>query len=297
MVERIGIIGLGRMGWALAARLATQSVEVRGWTRSGVDAARAKADGFQATGSLEDLVATSDVLILSLFDDAAVREVLASLAALDLGSRLVVETSTVSPDIVREMVGGIEAAQGRLLDAPISGGPNMVAAGTIGIFIGGRDADVERFAPVGALLSAKCVHVGPLGAGASAKIVNNMALDGMWEVLSEAMETGARLGLPFETMLGFLETSPAAAPAFVTRLPMIRGDIEAVGFSVTGILKDLAVIRRAASSVGANVPAMDAAADRYAQMIDSGRGAEDLSKVLPHSYAKAVADDGSGQEG
>ena len=73
MVERIGIIGLGRMGWALAARLSTQSVEVRGWTRSGVDAARAKADGFQATGSLEDLVATSDILILSLFDDAAVR--------------------------------------------------------------------------------------------------------------------------------------------------------------------------------------------------------------------------------
>ena len=57
------------------------------------------------------------------------------------------------------------------------------------------------------------------------------------------------------------------------------------------------MIRRAASCVGANVPAIDAAADRYAQMMDAGRGAEDLSKVIPHSYAKAFADDESGQEG
>ena len=127
MIERIGVIGLGRMGWAVASRFADMEAEVRGWTRSGVDTGRARAAGFEGVGELRDLVASSDVLVLSLFNDAAARDVLARLSALDLSGRLIVETSTVSPNVVRDLVAGIEGAGGALVDAPISGGPDMVA--------------------------------------------------------------------------------------------------------------------------------------------------------------------------
>ena len=67
--KKVGVVGLGLMGWALAARLAAQGQKVGGWTRSGVDATRAQADGFEPHAALADLVAESDILILSLFDE------------------------------------------------------------------------------------------------------------------------------------------------------------------------------------------------------------------------------------
>lgn len=288
MDERIGIVGLGRMGWALAARMAAQGATVTGWTRSGADIAAAQADGFQCVSRIEDLVARSDVLILSLFDDAAVRDVLGELSALELSGRLVVETSTVSPNVVRGAALAISQAGGDLIDAPISGGPDMVAAGTVGVFVGGSADAVARFAPVVALLSEKVAHVGALGAGASAKIVNNMALTGMWEVLSEALETGAGLGLEFETMLGFLEKSPAASPAFLQRLPTIKGESDVVGFSVSGIAKDAALMVATSQELNREATALKAALARFEAMIGADLGGQDLSTVVPHSFNAVV---------
>lgn len=284
MNERIGVIGLGRMGWALAARFAQEGAEVSGWTRSGVDSATAGASGFKGVARIEDLVAASDVLVLSLFNDAAARDVLARLGALDLAGKLIVETSTVSPNIVRDPVAAIQSAGGALVDAPISGGPEMVSAGTVGMFVGGDDASIARFAGVAAMVSDKVAHVGPLGAGASAKIVNNMVLTGMWEVLSEALETGAGLGLGFKTLLGFLQKSPAASPAFLTRLPVIKGDSDEVGFSVDGITKDARLVVSTSRALGREATALKAALERFQKMGAEGRGGQDLASVLAYSF-------------
>ena len=291
MEERIGVVGLGRMGWALAARLAGQGATVSGWTRSGADEAAAKEAGFSVDSDLEALVARTDMLVLSLFNEVAVREVLGKLVNMDLTGKLVVETSTVSPDVVRQMSPGIEAAGGALIDAPISGGPEMVLSGAIGIFVGGDIGHVTRFSPVAEKLSEKVDHVGPLGAGASAKIVNNMVLAGMWEALSEAVETGARLGLPFETMLEFLQKSPAAAPAFQVRLPVITGESDMVGFAVDGAAKDIGVILAAGRDVGLPLPAIQAVSERFARLKAVELGEKDLATVVPYSYQAAVTKD------
>jgi len=86
-MERIGVIGLGRMGSAIAQRLAAQGHSVLGWTRSGRD-----VDGINSVGELADLVERSDVLVLSLLNDAAVAEMLDTLLDLDLGGRLIIDT-------------------------------------------------------------------------------------------------------------------------------------------------------------------------------------------------------------
>ena len=287
MDERIGVVGLGRMGWALAERFASQGASVSGWTRSGVSSRDAEESGFAAVADLGDLVAQSDVVVLSLFNDAAVRSVLGWLCELDLTDKLVVETSTISPAVVREKVSEISAAGGSVVDAPISGGPDMVRSGTVGLFVGGEGADVARFTSVASMVSDKVKHVGPLGAGAAAKIVNNLCLTGMWEVYSEAMEVGEGLGLEFETMLDFLKGSPAASPAFLQRMPIISGESDAVGFSVEGITKDATLIAETAQSLGLSPAALEAALSRYQRMVDAGLGDLDLSKVVPHSYSRA----------
>jgi 3-hydroxyisobutyrate dehydrogenase len=284
MTDRIGIIGLGRMGRAMAARIAGQGVPVTGWTRSGDDPAVA---GVKFAARLEDAVAASDILILSLFDDAAVRDVLARLATRDLSGRLVVETSTVAPSVLREAAPAIEAAGGRAIDAPIAGGPDMVVAGTIGIFVGGAPADVARFQPVAAYLSSRVVPVGALGAGYAAKIVNNVALGGAWQAMIESMRLGARLGLDLETMVAILEDSPAANPSFRTRVPKILGHDEEVGFPVSGVLKDQDLFLRIAQSVGAELPALMAARANFAKVASEGHGGKDLAQVIPLSLGRS----------
>jgi 3-hydroxyisobutyrate dehydrogenase len=287
MDERIGVVGLGRMGCALAERFAGQGATVSGWTRSGVSPQMAKDAGFAPVVELSALVEGSDILVLSLFNDVAVQSVLSWLAELDLTGKLVVETSTVSPDVVRGNVSAIAAAGGALVDAPISGGPDMVKSGTVGLFVGGDEANVERFMPVAALVSDKVKLVGPLGAGAAAKIVNNLCLTAMWEVYSEAMEVGEGLGLEFETMLDFLKQSPAASPAFLQRMPIISGESDAVGFSVAGITKDATLIAETGNALGRSPAALEAALRRYQRMVDDGLGDQDLSKVVPHSFSQA----------
>jgi len=275
MNERIGVIGLGRMGRALALRLAGQGFAVTGWTRSG-----AAPEGIAVAGTLDAAVAASDILLLSLFDDAAVRGVLASLAACDLAGRLVVETSTVSPAVVREAAPAIEAAGGRILDAPISGGPEMVAAGTIGMFLGGAPADIARLDPLARRLSDRILPVGALGAGHAAKIVNNVALGGMWQTTLEALRLGQRLGLGRDTMLGVLERSPGTGPALRGRLPKIRGEDMTVGFSVAGILKDQDLFLAVAEAVGEPLPALAAARENFRAAASAGHGEEDLARMI-----------------
>jgi 3-hydroxyisobutyrate dehydrogenase len=278
MTERIGVIGLGRMGRAMAARLAGQGLRVTGWTRSGGHTAPA---GVTLAATLADAVAASDVIILSLFDDIAVREVLGCLAALDLTGRLVVETSTVAPSVVREAAPAIEAAGGRIIDAPVSGGPEMVATGTVGLFVGGAAEDVARFQPVATRFAARTVPVGALGAGYAAKIMNNVALGGVWQAMIESMRLGARLGLDLETMTGILVDSPAASASFRTRLPKIMGEDREVGFPVSGVLKDQALFLRIAADVGEALPALAAARVNFAAVARDGHGEEDLARVIP----------------
>jgi 3-hydroxyisobutyrate dehydrogenase-like beta-hydroxyacid dehydrogenase len=282
MTERIGVIGLGRMGSAMAERLAAQGCPVTGWTRSG----RPALSGVVTADSLDVAVAASEVVILSLFDDAAVRDVLASLARLDLTGRLLVETSTVAPAVLRDAAPAIEAAGGRAIDAPISGGPEMVRAGTIGLYVGGVPEDVARFLPVAALLSSRVVPVGPLGAGYAAKIMNNAALGGAWQAMIESMRLGARLGLDLGTMVSILAESPATNPSFRTRIPKILGEDREVGFPVSGVLKDQDLFLRIAESVGASLPALSAARASFGHAAADGHGDEDLARVIAANLAR-----------
>lgn len=281
MDEGIGIIGLGRMGQALAARLAGQGVRVTGWTRRGVSSEEADALGIAAAAELPSLVAASDIILTSLFDDGAVRDMLTRLAGLDLAGRLIVETSTVSPAIVRDVAPAIEAAGGRLIDAPISGGPDMVAAGTIGLYLGGAEADVARFAPVAARLSSRVVPVGGLGTGHAAKIVNNTAMGGVWQAQIEAFRLGVRLGLTLDTMLGIMERSPATAPAFRDRIPKMTGADTTVGFPVAGVVKDQTLFLSVAAEAGVTLPALEAACENFRATAEAGHAENDLAVVIP----------------
>jgi 3-hydroxyisobutyrate dehydrogenase-like beta-hydroxyacid dehydrogenase len=270
--ERIGIIGLGRMGAAMAERLARQGFEVSGWTRSGISAEKANDLGIAAAGDVAALADASDIILLALLDDAAVHSTLEVLATLPVAGKLVVDTSTVSPETSRAHEAAMKAKGAALLDAPISGGPEMLLAGTVGLYIGGAEADFRRFSPVAETLSNRIHHVGRLGDGAAAKLVNNMMLMGLWQVMREAIKLGGSAGLTREKMIDIISGSPAASPAMRSRMP--------VGFPVSGVLKDMGVVFDLAGHLGVETPAIRAAQASFKQAADLGFADADLGTVV-----------------
>ena len=284
---RVGLIGLGRMGAAMAARLASQGHAVSGWTRSGLSPDKARALGVAPAADIAAVADDADVILLSLTDDAAVTAVVQALCRGDLTGTVIVDTSTVGPDTLRRQAEAIRRASGGALDAPISGGPDLIAEGKAGLYIGGDAAHVARFMPVAQTLSNRIHHVGDLGAGAAAKIVNNMMLMGFWETLKEALTLGKRAGLDLEKMLEILESSPAASGAFLHRMPVILGQTDVVGFSVSGVVKDGVMFRRTAEQYGVKVPAIEAAFASYQAHQAEGNGEEDLATMVRAAYDAA----------
>ncbi|MEN3149820.1 NAD(P)-dependent oxidoreductase [Neorhizobium sp. IRAMC:178] len=278
--ERIGIVGLGRMGSAMAKRLSTQGFAVAGWTRSGLLPDKAATLGITASIDLAALLDVSDIVILALLDDAAVHAMLGELTAADLAGKLIVDTSTVSPQTLRAHEAAMSKADAALLDAPISGGPEMLLAGTVGLYIGGAEKDFQRFLPVAVNLSDRIHHVGTLGDGASAKLVNNMMLMGLWQIMKEAVELGGKAGLGRDKMIEILSGSPAASPAMRSRLPVILGETEAVGFPVSGVLKDMGVVFDLARGLGVATPAIQAARASFENAAALGFAEADLGTVV-----------------
>ncbi len=276
----IGIAGLGKMGQALAGRLSNSGFTVRGWTRSGVSSVDAKALGISAVADLGELADTCDILLLSLFDDDAVISVLNLLCRHDLTNVLIVDTSTVSPNTLPGQLDRVKAAGGTAIDAPISGWPAMVSKGIAGLYIGGSSQDVARFKPVAEAISNRVHHVGDLGQGAAAKIVNNMMLASYWQCLKEALQVGQSAGLAPEKMVEILTGSPAANGSLAAKAPVILGESETVSFTVSAMVKDTSLFNHVAMEAGIDVPALNAALASYQTHSKAGFGAADFVTMV-----------------
>jgi 3-hydroxyisobutyrate dehydrogenase-like beta-hydroxyacid dehydrogenase len=278
-MQSIGVIGLGRMGSAIAQRMQAQSHTVLGWTRSG----RA-VEGVKTTPDLATLISQSDTLILSLLDDDAVASVLDLCLEHDLNGKQIIETSTVVPTILKDRIAGIESKGGTAVDAPISGGPELVLAGNCGVFIGGSDAAASRAQATMTALSGRVFHVGPLGSGLVMKTINNSMLQCYFSGLDDMMPLAKRAGLPLETALRILCGGPAGLPMIADRIPKILGEDKTVGFEIQASHKDNGVFQRVVAAYGLTSPMLAEAAERQKAALDAGLGESDPAALVSAAY-------------
>jgi len=282
-MEKIGIIGLGRMGSALAQRYADQGAEVVTWTRSG-----RRLDGIPACPDLPGLVARCDVILTSLFDDAAVTEVLDTLLATDVAGKLIVETSTVVHTVLGNRAEAFSRQGAMVVDGPISGGPEMVLGGTCGVFIGGPSDAAARALAALEPLTARRRHVGPLGAGLVMKTINNGVSQAYFAGLVEMLRLGKRAGLEIETILEELSKSPAGLPMIMARIPKILGEDTEVGFTLSGVCKDNAVFQAMAAAFEVDTPALRAADTVQRAAMEDGIGDDqDAAMMFAAAYRDA----------
>ena len=278
-MTQIGIIGLGRMGSAIAQRMQAQGHNVQGWTRSG----RA-VDGIATTMDLPTLVEACDTLILSLLDDTAVASVLDACLAQDLTGKIIIDTSTVVPTILKDRISQIEAKGALAVDAPISGGPELVLAGQCGVFIGGSDDASARAQTALSAISGRVFHVGPLGTGLVMKTINNSMLQCYFSGLDDMMPLAKRAGLPLETALRILSGGPAGMPMIADRIPKILGEDKTVGFEIQAAHKDNDVFQRVVAAYGLTSPMLAEAAKRQKAALDAGLGESDPAALVSAAY-------------
>lgn len=277
-----GVIGLGRMGGAIAQRLTGQGLDVLGWTRSG-----RKVDGVPASPDLATLVRTCDTLILSLLNDDAVAATLDRLLALDLSGKLIIDTSTVTPGVLLDRIDALQAAGADAVDAPISGGPELVLAGRCSVFIGGGTETatqaLERLAP----LTDRLFHVGPTGCGLVMKVINNGMLQTYFAGLAELLPLARKAGLPFDTAMRILAGGPAGTPMVLDRLPKILGEDTTVGFDITAVFKDNAIFRNVLESYGLSAVTLDRFAGQKSAVDKAGIADQDIAALIRLAYDDA----------
>ena len=279
---RVAVLGLGRMGQAVALRLLAQGHEVTGWNRTAGRAAAVVDRGGREARSAAGAVADAGAVLVALSDDAAVRAVVlgpsGAAAALPATATLA-DTSTVAPATSRELA---EALPGRFVAAPVLGAPQAVRDGGATWLLGGDPAAVDGLAPVWSALAAQQVRCGPdPGAATTVKLLVNYLLLAGTAVLAEAVALGQATGLDPALLREVAMASPAVAPALLHRRldDLLDGDHRG-WFTTRLAAKDVRLATELAGSSGVPLPLAELVWRRYASAADAGWGEHDIGALV-----------------
>jgi 3-hydroxyisobutyrate dehydrogenase len=271
----VAVVGLGAMGSRIARRLLDAGHELVVWNRTAEKAAPLVELGAVAAASPADAAARAEVVITMVAEPAALRDVTEGPFGVAAGAEAstVIEMSTVGPEGVGRLASVLPESAG-LLDAPVLGSRNEAESGALRIFVGGPTELVERWTPLLSVLGSP-LHVGPLGAGAAAKLVANTTLVGTIGVLGEALALAEHLGLAMAKAFEVLATTPLAAQA-ERRRPAIEGDDFPPRFALYLARKDAELVVEADRELRLT----DAARTWLAEAEEAGWGDRDYSAVL-----------------
>ena len=170
---KIGIAGIGRMGAAIATRLATRGHTLTVWNRTPGKTRALAASGVSVAGSAGELASASDMIITTLTDAAAIDATYHAREGLlsgDVGGKLFIEMSTVRPEVEKALAAKVATRGAALIECPVGGTVGPAKEGKLFGFVGGAVSDVERARPLLDELCRRVEHVGPVGAGASVKL-------------------------------------------------------------------------------------------------------------------------------
>ncbi|WAL64223.1 2-hydroxy-3-oxopropionate reductase [Amycolatopsis cynarae] len=282
-MTRVGFIGLGIMGGPMAVNLVRAGFEVTGHNRTPSKADRLVRAGGRAAGSVAEAVTGTDVVLTMLPDSPDVRGVVLGEDGVLAHARegaLLVDCSTIRPDVARELA---EAAAERglaMVDAPVSGGEQGAVEGTLSIMAGGTAEAFDAARPVLDAVGATVIHVGPAGAGQTVKAANQLILAGTLELIAEALVFLEAHGLDTETAFRVLAGGMAGSTALDRKGPAMRAREFTPGFRVALHHKDLGIALTAAREAGVVIPLGAAVAQLMAALDAQGHGGLDHSALV-----------------
>ena len=286
MAERIGFIGLGIMGGGMASNLARAGFEVSVWNRTASRAEPVVALGATLRASPAEVAQNSDIVITCVSDTPDVEQVILGDEGILEGARsgmLVIDMSTISPQATRALAQKLREAGIAMLDAPVSGGSEGAAKGTLSIMVGGEAADVERAMPAFQAMGKTITHVGELGAGQTVKLVNQILVVGNCLAMCEALLFAQAGGVDLQKTLDAVTPGAAGSWMLSNRGPQIIRRDWRPGFMIDLQQKDVRLVLDAADELGVPLPATSLIFNLYRTL-----EARDLGSEGNHALIKAL---------
>src|ERR1700736_1817553 len=276
--EKLGYLGLGMMGFPMARRLVNAGYDVAVWNRSAGKAAALVEAGAKLKAHPGEVAATASILFMCVTDAAAVEEVVCGrngLEAVNGAGKLVVDFSSIHPDKARAIAKRLKIANGMgWIDAPVSGGTKGAEEGTLAVMAGGEAADIERVRPYVLAMARRLTHMGPIGAGQTTKLCNQVIVGCAMAVLAEATRLAVNAGidagrLPEALAGGFADSIPLQLV-----VPPTGQGIHSPPFGhIATMLKDLDTVVDVARDTSSPVP-MSALAAQLFRLAKTARGAD-----------------------
>ena len=279
--QKVGVVGLGAIGFPLANNLLAAGFDVVGCNRSG--SPELEKSGGTWTASPAEVVRQCDIVITVLPNEAALRAVFDGPDGLDAPQKeglIVIELCTLPIDVKQWAADRLAEAGGIMLDCPISGYPALVEARQAIIFVSGDKEAAEAATPVFDGCTDKHVYLGEFGTSSKLKFVANLLVGVHMVATAEALALAEKAGLDLPRTVEILSDSAAASNMLKNRAPVMRDrDFDTVRAKVETIHKDLKAISEFSHELGATTPLLDASFSAYSKAIDSGLAKKDMAAI------------------
>ena len=282
--KRLAFLGLGVMGAPMAAHLRRAGHQVTVYNRTAAKAqCWAQQYGGRFAATPREAVSGAEMVFCCVGNDDDLRSVVlgeqGALAGMTEGAVLVDHT-TASATVARELHAAARARGVHFMDAPVSGGQAGAENGQLTVLCGAEQNVFDRVAPVIAAYAKACTRMGEVGSGQLAKMVNQICIAGVVQGLSEAIAFGEAAGLDMPTVLAAIGQGAAQSWQMDNRgQTMLQGQFD-FGFAVEWMRKDLAIVLDEARHNGAKLPVTALVDQFYAQVQAAGGGRWDTSSLL-----------------
>ena len=281
-MERIGFVGLGTMGSAMAANVRRAGFEVTVWNRSPGRAGDLLALGASEAPTPGDVARAADVVVTCVSDTPDVEAILFGTGGVAGGAApgtLVIDCSTISPSATATFAARLAEGGVAFVDAPVSGGSEGARLGTLTIFVGGEPDAVERARPVLEAMGKTITRFGPAGSGQAVKAVNQVVIAGVYLAVAEGMVLALKAGLDPEAVVAALGGGVAGSWILANRSAKMINNDYPLGFRTSLHLKDLGIALEMARRLGVSLPVAGLAAQLESGLVARGYGDEDMSNL------------------
>ena len=282
-MSTIAFIGLGIMGSPMAAHLATAGHQVIGFDRSPERIAALVEAGGIAADSTAKAVADADVVAVMVPDSPHVQEVLTGEGGVFENARagtLIIDFSSIRPDVTTELATLAAKSGFRLIDAPVSGGEAGAVNASLSIMVGGADEDVAAAKPILDVVGKTIVHVGPNGSGQTVKAANQLIVAGNIQLLAEAIVFLEAYGVDTAAAVEVLGGGLAGSAVLNQKAQKMLDRSFDPGFRIDLHHKDLGIVTSAAREAGVVIPLGAAVAQLMASARANGDGGLDHSGLF-----------------
>ena len=282
-MRRIGIVGVGLLGTAVASRLLEGGLEVAGYDTSPAQVAPLRSRGLIAAGSVADVAAGADAVFTILPSPDSVEGVFRGAGGLlesAPASTTLIQMSTISPVLTRRLADAAAAKGRKFLDAPMSGTSAMVARGDCVIFVGGDPSHLEACRPAFTAIARRTVHVGAAGIASLAKLATNLLVGLNTAALAEALVLGAKGGLDPAVLVELLRDSAAASKMLEVRGPLMVEHRFEPQMKLDLFLKDFRLMLEEGQRLGVPMPLTSLAQQLCTATVAAGRGGDDLAALI-----------------